>query len=113
MPREPHNCHFCGDLVLDGYSTVTEKLEVRDYSGNRGIPSSPNIKLGKQWNSYKVRHWLSDCRPDLVEHEIGPICTWWGSKSSVVHSCYAYQDDKLPGQPWTNEHKYFYSDGPM
>lgn len=24
----------------------------------------------------KERHWLSDCRPDLVEHEEGPLCTW-------------------------------------
>jgi len=112
MLKEPHNCHFCGEFVLDGYATVTEKIEVRDYSGDRGVPSSPNTKLGKQWNQYKVRHWLSDCRPDLVEHEIGPKCTWWRCESTE-RNCYAYQNDEHEGRPWTSEHKYFYSDGPM
>jgi hypothetical protein len=32
------------------------------------------------------RHWLSDCRPDLLPHEPGPTCTWW---HQVPPSCYA------------------------
>lgn len=31
MPKEPHNCHFCGTYVLDGFETITEKIEVRDH----------------------------------------------------------------------------------
>lgn len=79
---EWHHCHFCGDSVKDGV----------------GVD-------GK-------RHWLSDCRPDLVEHEPGPTCTWW----NVVEggpNCYAYQDMDTKGHPWTKEHKHFYKDGPM
>lgn len=44
-----HTCHFCGtELNREGY-------ELGDLS---------------------KRHWTEDCRPDLVEHEPGPLCTW-------------------------------------
>lgn len=112
MTKEPHNCHFCGTYVLDGYETITEKVDVRDYSGDRGVPSSPNIKLGKQWQSYKKRHWLSDCRPDLVMHEPGPLCTWPDEPGQQGSHCYAYQNDDAQGRPWTTKHEYFYTDGP-
>lgn len=89
---EYHNCHFCGEFVSGGYTVRAEK-----------------------------RHWLSDCRPDLVEHEPGPTCTWWGltyeelKKAPVIgRNCYAYQDCSGPTPwPWTDEHKHFYQDGPM
>ena len=117
MSSEPHPCHFCGTWVTDGYESVTERVVVRDYSGDRGVPSSPLIKPGQHWLRRAVRHWLSDCRPDLVQHEIGPLCTWWGQKyadgSGPVHECYAYQDDSLPVRPWTRDHTHFYPDGPM
>ena len=46
------------------------------------------------------RHWLSDCRPDLVQHEPGELCTWpWQD------DCYAYDEN--------HEHVVFYKDGPM
>lgn len=111
--REPHQCHFCGTWVSDGYETVTEQVEIRDYSGDRGALSSTLIRPGKQWLRRAVRHWLSDCRPDLVQHEIGPTCTWYGCAAALKHDCYAYQNDDAPGRPWTSEHKYFYPDGPM
>ena len=42
-----HRCYFCGtDLTHDGY----------EYNGKR--------------------HWAEDCRPDLFDHEPGPLCTW-------------------------------------
>ena len=77
-----HTCHFCGDYVKDGYGTDGE------------------------------RHWLSDCRPDLVEHEIGPLCTWSYRKGEIAdnRSCYAYQDR---AGVWTNQHIHFYKDGAM
>lgn len=81
-----HLCHFCGTYVRDGY----------EYTGDR--------------------HWLSDCRPDLVEHEPGETCTWWGLsqyRGEQPADCYAYQDLDSPGNPWTDDHKYFYKDGPM
>lgn len=74
-----HTCHFCGENVKDGL----------DPEGKR--------------------HWLSDCRPDLVEHEIGETCTWHGLNSEGA-DCYAYQNRD---RKWTSEHKYFYEDGPM
>lgn len=91
---EVHTCHFCGTYVnKEGYETSGEK----------------------------ERHWLSDCRPDLVEHEIGPICTWDFRRKPLTLSdgtvedafpekycCYGYNKDGK----WTDEHKYFYPDGP-
>ena len=90
-----HTCHFCGEYVKEGYEDK-EKTK---------------------------RHFLSDCRPDLVEHEIGDLCTWsylrkpefntnkiTGLPHSESDLCYAYQD---PDRKWTDEHKYFYKDGPM
>jgi hypothetical protein len=74
-----HHCHFCGELVSDGVDT----------KGNR--------------------HYLSDCRPDLVEHEIGPLCTW--SYSDKHPNCYAYQD--MGTRAWGTEHIHFYNDGAM
>lgn len=78
-----HKCHFCGEDVKDG----------KDPKGNR--------------------HWLSDCRPDLVEHEIGPDCTWpeGTSRTDTKPGCYAYQD--FGTQKWTDEHTHFHKDGPM
>lgn len=78
-----HQCHFCGEWVLDGVSTHTGE-----------------------------RHYLSDCRPDLVEHEIGPSCTWGKSMPNAHgYNCYAYQDRDT--QEWTSSHSHFYKDGPM
>jgi hypothetical protein len=60
-------------------------------------------------------HMLSDCRPDLVKHEIGPTCTWWYSSVLGVvdrkHSCYAYQD--FWSREWTGEHVHFHEDCDM
>lgn len=86
-----HQCCFCGEYVRNGY----------EFNGER--------------------HYLSDCRPDLVEHEIGKDCTWRYKAPGVAESqgltplplevtCYAFQDDN---QKWTKEHIHFYPDGPM
>lgn len=87
-----HQCHFCGEYInKEGY----------EHGGKR--------------------HYLSDCRPDLVEHEIGEDCTWYIYMPGVAEkndleprniedTCYAYQDDT---RQWTKEHKHFYPDGPM
>jgi hypothetical protein len=102
---EPHPCHFCGEPVIDGHETIR--------------PGEPEQR----------RHWLSDCRPDLVKHEVGPDCTWaylldpgWipslrrAGKDHLADadegrkSCYAYQDGV--NGPWTDEHIHFYEDGP-
>ena len=87
--QDAHQCHFCGEWVLDGVSTETGK-----------------------------RHHLSDCRPDLVKHEIGPSCTWHdcetmieGELKPIYPDCYAYQDRET--RKWTDEHTHFYKDGPM
>jgi hypothetical protein len=80
-----HLCHFCGTQVNEGKE-------------NDG-----------------TRHWLSDCRPDLVQHDIGKTCTWafkrdeegWDEK----HTCYAYQNHDT--NAWTDKHEHFYPDGPM
>lgn len=80
-----HQCHFCGEFVKDG----------KDAKGNR--------------------HWLSDCRPDLVEHEIGETCTWGyrrgDGKTDEKDTCYAYQSRET--NEWTDKHEHFYTDGPM
>lgn len=81
---EYHNCHFCGEYVANGYT-----------SDNK-------------------RHWLSDCRPDLVKHEPGEACTWRGlvdkdGNSTHPRDCYAYHDDDT--RTWTDEHTHFYEDG--
>lgn len=105
-----HICHFCGEnLTHDSFSHE---------------------------NGERVRHWLSDCRPDLVEHEIGPDCTWsflldpdWipnlrrDGKDKLADadegrpSCYAYEfmGDGSNGhkRAWTDEHIHFNTDGPM
>jgi hypothetical protein len=94
MSEEYHNCHFCGEYVKDG----------KEYNG--------------------TKHWLSDCRPDLVEHEIGELCTWPYRREALTKSngevlpplpenetCYAYRSDDRG--TWTNEHTHFYEDGPM
>lgn len=83
-----HNCHFCSDLVKNGLDTKGE------------------------------RHWISDCRPDLVEHEPGKLCTWygWGEPDNRPgkakgKNCYAYQNRDT--YKWEDEHIHFYTDGPM
>ena len=76
-----HTCHFCGTEL---YHDSTE-------AGG-------------------TRHWLSDCRPDLVKHEVGPECTW-SYQNGKIPDCYAYQDQKT--NEWTTEHVHFYKDGPM
>lgn len=92
---EYHHCHFCGEYVANGY----------DAKGDR--------------------HWLSDCRPDLVEHEPGETCTWWYRKAEegTIHEevgvnsyCYAFQKRKdlaYEKWEWTDEHIHFDEDGPM
>lgn len=90
--EEYHTCHFCG-------TSVNQK----GYEGNG------------------ERHFLSDCRPDLVEHEIGDICTWAFRRKDINleglatifpenYICYAYEDKE---GNWTSEHIHFYKDGPM
>lgn len=92
--KEGHRCHFCGEEL--------------DHEGKE--------------HTGKI-HLLSECRPDLVEHEIGDDCTWAFRREPLVkngeviqlalppeETCYAYQD---PDRKWTKEHKYFYPDGPM
>ncbi len=97
-----HTCHFCGTYVKDGYEDVAKSSD--------------------------KRHFLSDCRPDLVEHEIGSTCTWAyrrmyfiepdinGRRYIEKECCYAYESNGEPpnyARVWTNEHKHFYKDGPM
>ena len=82
MPEEYHTCHFCGDYV---------DKEGNDAKGNR--------------------HWLSDCRPDLVTHEPGETCTWHNLTVVDKRDCYAYYDNKE--DEWTDKHTHFYEDGPM
>lgn len=84
-----HQCHFCGEWVVSGIECSTGD-----------------------------RHWLSDCRPDLVRHEPGPLCTWHDATMhqgtfelpNDTSDCYAYQD--LWSQEWTQDHDHFYEDGP-
>lgn len=86
---QDHRCHFCGeDLDHESF----------DPKGQR--------------------HWLSDCRPDLVEHEVGELCTWPAYIGEYAYlneelgrpSCYAYEDrDGNKGE----DHIHFYTDGPM
>src|ERR1044072_8246284 len=92
--REFHTCHFCGTSV---------DANGLEYNGER--------------------HWLSDCRPDLVEHEIGEKCTWAFRRKPEFkrmkdetedfpenHTCYAYQDTSQGAQSkwtWGTEHKHF------
>lgn len=91
-----HTCHFCGTYVN---------------------------KEGYEDEAQTKRHFLSDCRPDLVEHEIGDTCTWGFRREPLMkgeeiiqlalpieETCYAYQDIDTK---WTKEHKHFYPDGPM
>lgn len=84
-----HNCHFCGEYVANGY----------DVAG--------------------ARHWLSDCRPDLVEHEPDPDkCSWWYKKDRESEGPYCYAFQKREGLPyskweWTDEHIHFDEDGPL
>lgn len=89
--EEYHQCHFCSEYVKNGLESN-----------------------GK-------RHYLSDCRPDLVEHEIGDTCTWAYTRTmeekyqrEEKYTCYAYQETDAVGQKdWTDEHVHFYKDGPM
>ena len=91
--RDDNRCFFCGeylthDSYVERYNTLSGKVK-------------------------KIRHWLSDCRPDLVYHEVGPDCTWHGSQHSE-HTCYAYSSG-YPHNPdaWGDEHIHFEKDGPM
>lgn len=70
MNGDDHHCHFCGEY-LDADS--------KDSQGRR--------------------HWLSDCRPDLTEHEKGPLCTW-----AYKGECYAEHANGINA---------VYPDGPM
>ena len=77
-----HTCHFCGEWLDDNSC---------EYNGDR--------------------HWLSDCRPDLVAHEIGETCTWsYATDVPRERRCYGYQDEQ---RRWTKDHVHFYPDGPM
>lgn len=79
---EWHQCHFCGTDVKDGYEDT----------------------------AHTRRHWLSDCRPDLVPHEPGDLCTWPVSVYREWAGCYAYQD--ADGHVTLN-HTHFYPDGAL
>lgn len=82
MEPDYHNCHFCGTLVDKGYE-----------------PDG-------------TRHYLSDCRSDLVWHTPGPTCTWWRcGRGSRCGPCYGYQH--IDTGEWTTDHIHFYNDGPM
>lgn len=76
MDDDWHPCHFCGTETKDG----------KDYQGNS--------------------HLLQDCRPDLVEHEIGDLCTWPYLDLTDKRRCYGYQN--ISTLEWTNEHVHFY-----
>jgi hypothetical protein len=78
---EYHQCHFCGTYVYEG------------------------------WETNHKRHYLSDCRPDLVQHELGPLCTWPYHLGIDKDRCYAYQDRNT--NQWGETHEHFYEDGPM
>ena len=79
---EYHQCHFCGTYVIAGYE------------------------------SNGARHYLSDCRPDLVQHEIGSTCTYsWDAESGETPDCYGYQDRNT--RQWTKQHEHFDPDVPM
>lgn len=59
-------CYFCGtETDMAGY----------EYSG--------------------ARHLVDDCRPDLVEHEPGPLCTWPDDPESNEY--------RKPGCYWDHE----------
>lgn len=50
--HDTHRCHFCGtDLTHNSY------------------------EHGSSVDAPLKRHWLSDCRPDLLPHEPGELCT--------------------------------------
>lgn len=85
--KESYPCHFCGTLVKDGYETGPNK---------------------------DVRHYLSDCRPDLVEHEPGELCTWPAIPGVREESdCYAYRVmNSKGGFIITEKHGNFHKDGP-
>lgn len=87
---EPNTCHFCGTYVLAGHEY---NKETREWDGER--------------------HWLSDCRPDLVEHEPGELCTWARTQEITpgTPDCYAYQNRDT--HEWGDTHTHFYSDGAM
>lgn len=71
-----------------------------------------------------MRHFLGDCRPDLVFHEEGPLCTWplislpndpameakLNAENHRPH-CYAYME--MDTRVWTTSHSHFYINGPM
>lgn len=93
---DTHQCHFCGTWVSGGFE---HDVDCFNEDGTR------------------KRHWLSDCRPDLVQHDIGPLCTWPLTGDAELDKkldrpgCYAYQI--FSTQEWTNEHTHFHKDGPM
>jgi hypothetical protein len=69
--------------------------------------------LGFEYNG--KRHWLEDCRPDLVEHDEGPLCTWppyteekylYLNDEHPRPGCYAFQD--RASLEWGTEHIHFY-----
>ncbi len=79
----------------------------------------------KGYESNGDRHRLSDCRPDLVKHEIGETCTWSFRRKPEFkrmndetedypenQTCYAYQDNSTSPSTWTDSHSHFYPDGP-
>lgn len=88
MEEDAHTCHFCGTYVFRGHEYNTKT---------------------RRWDG--ERHWLSDCRPDLVEHDPGDLCTWGFDGRRGKYSCYAFQE--WFSQKWTDEHKHFHNDGPM
>lgn len=100
---DTHVCHFCGtELDHQSYSYL--------YSKEAG-------------ETVRERHWLSDCRPDLVEHELGPTCTWWYKMEMTDmyeqpvdprQLCYGFQEKFLGGDKgWSSEHIHFFEDWPM
>lgn len=67
-----HTCHFCGEYL--------------DHEG---------------WDGGGNHHTVAFCRPDLVEHEEGPLCTW----PLITEPGYEYLNEKMnrPGCYWDHE----------
>lgn len=112
---QTHKCHFCGsDLTHNSFSSERDP--------ETGI-----------WGLR--RHWLSDCRADLVEHAIGSDCTWSFITEEFLEKlrhegkdvllemyqkhpkCYAYEysggSENSYKSVWTDQHIHFHKDGPM
>lgn len=60
-------CHFCGTYVKANYE---DKEKTKP-------------------------HFLVDCRPDLVEHEVGELCTWPLMKYSTEDDLHSWSNERV------------------